>query len=70
PLLRGFVSLDDAARPHGRAAADALVRTQPPDLNSGPHFFYGLQWWFFAALAVGGFGYFAWVEARDRRTAG
>lgn len=33
-----------------------------PDLGSGPHFFYGLQWFFFAVLALGFWCYFAWTE--------
>ena len=24
-----------------------------PELDNGPHFFYGLQWWFFGLLALG-----------------
>ena len=64
PLLHGYVSLD-ASEP---AATEPLAQgPEMPELDSGPHFFYGLQWWFFGALALGGFGYFAWVESRDRR---
>lgn len=59
-LLHGYIS---AAR-ESPAPERQLVTAEPPDLNSGPHFFYGLQWWFFAALAVGGFAYLAWTEAR------
>ncbi|HEV8055215.1 MAG TPA: SURF1 family protein [Nocardioidaceae bacterium] len=69
PLVHGFVSADVTA-PSAAGDATSLVTTEPPELDSGPHFFYGVQWWFFAALAVGGFGYFAWVEARERRDAG
>lgn len=36
-----------------------------PDLGSGPHFFYGLQWYFFAVLAFGFWCYFAWTEYRQ-----
>ncbi|WP_246087087.1 hypothetical protein [Nocardioides humi] len=35
-----------------------------PELGEGPHFFYGLQWWFFGVLAIGGFAYLAWDERR------
>ena len=35
-----------------------------PDLGEGPHFFYGLQWWFFGLLAVFGFCYLAYDEWR------
>ncbi|WP_050760915.1 SURF1 family protein [Aeromicrobium marinum] len=38
-----------------------------PDLGSGPHFFYGLQWWFFALLALVGYFWFARIEKRDGR---
>ncbi|MBM7520534.1 SURF1 family cytochrome oxidase biogenesis protein [Nocardioides nitrophenolicus] len=41
-----------------------LAAVELPDLGEGPHFFYGLQWWFFGVLAVGGFGYLAWDERR------
>jgi cytochrome oxidase assembly protein ShyY1 len=61
-LLPGWVALTDQRPP-----ADAeLAPSEEPDLGQGPHFFYGLQWWFFAALAVGGYGWFAWVEAHPR----
>lgn len=35
----------------------ALAQVELPELNNGPHFFYGLQWWFFGLLAVFGFFY-------------
>ena len=44
--------------------ANAPARAEPPDLGDGPHFFYGLQWWFFGLLAVFGFGYLAYDERR------
>jgi cytochrome oxidase assembly protein ShyY1 len=39
-----------------------------PELDNGPHFFYGLQWWFFGVLAISGFGYLAYDEWRQGRT--
>jgi cytochrome oxidase assembly protein ShyY1 len=63
PLLHGYI----AALNETPAPAKPLAGPEPPDLSSGPHFFYGLQWWFFAALAVGGFVYFAYQESQDRR---
>ena len=48
------------------APADAPSTYDLPDLGNGPHFFYGLQWWFFGALAVFGFCYLAWDELRQR----
>jgi cytochrome oxidase assembly protein ShyY1 len=64
-VLTGFVDLANE-RPE---AAEPLAVTETPDLGDGPHFFYGLQWWFFAALAVFGFGYLAFDERRKLRGA-
>lgn len=58
PVYNGFIDLTD----EDPAPADAPVRAEPPDLGSGPHFFYGLQWFFFALLAFGFWCYFAWAE--------
>jgi cytochrome oxidase assembly protein ShyY1 len=63
PVYAGFVDAESETPP----PADAVERTELPDLGEGPHFFYGLQWWFFGALAVFGFGYLAWDERRQRR---
>ncbi|HET7690542.1 MAG TPA: SURF1 family protein [Nocardioidaceae bacterium] len=63
PLLRGFVDAESES-------PQAAVRLEPaelPDLGEGPHFFYGLQWWFFGLLAVFGFGYLAYDERRRER---
>ena len=35
-----------------------------PEIDDGPHFFYALQWFFFALLALGGLVYFSRQEAR------
>jgi cytochrome oxidase assembly protein ShyY1 len=43
---------------------EALEPAEEPDTGEGPHFFYGLQWWFFGVLALGGFGYLAWDERK------
>lgn len=63
PVYRGFVELDTESPP----AAKPLEKVESPDLGEGPHFFYGLQWWFFSALAIFGFGYLAWDERRKLR---
>jgi cytochrome oxidase assembly protein ShyY1 len=52
---------------------EGLEPVELPELNNGPHFFYGLQWWFFGVLAVFGFCYLAWDERKrgprgERRT--
>ena len=62
-LLPGYIALTEQV-----PAADETLAPQPrPDLGKGPHFFYGLQWWFFALLAVVGYLWFAWSEAHPRR---
>jgi cytochrome oxidase assembly protein ShyY1 len=65
----GFVEL----RAEDGEPADGLASVELPELNNGPHFFYGLQWWFFGVLAVFGFCYLAWDERKrgprgERRT--
>ncbi len=59
----GFVELDSETPP----PAESLGKAELPDLGEGPHFFYGLQWWFFGLLAVFGFCYLAWDERRAAR---
>lgn len=49
------------------AAQTPLAAEPQPELGQGPHFFYALQWWFFALLAVVGYFWFARAEARERR---
>jgi len=58
----GFVDLTSEAP----KAPDRPLRAERPDLTSGPHFFYGVQWFFFAALAFGFWCYFAWTEYRGQ----
>jgi cytochrome oxidase assembly protein ShyY1 len=62
----GFVDLASEDPP----PETPLLEAELPDLGNGPHFFYGLQWWFFGLLAVFGFLYLAydeWRGPRDRR---
>ncbi|WP_238163037.1 SURF1 family protein [Kribbella capetownensis] len=35
-----------------------------PEIDDGPHFFYALQWFFFALLAIGGLVYFSRQDSR------
>ena len=64
PLYRGFLNIaQESPTPSKRLAPTEL----PDDTSNGPHFFYGLQWWFFGALAVFGFCYLAWDEFRQHR---
>ena len=63
PVYGGFVDLQhEDPRP-----AEALTQAELPELDNGPHFFYGLQWWFFGLLAIFGFGYLAYDERRKLR---
>jgi len=59
-VYTGFVAL----KAEDPAPAEELAPVELPELGEGPHFFYGLQWWFFGVLAVGGFAYLAWDERR------
>lgn len=43
---------------------NGLIAEPVPDLGGGPHLAYGLQWWFFAILAVFGFFWFARAEKK------
>ncbi len=62
PLYRGFVDLaEESPTPSAKLQPTEL----PDDTSNGPHFFYGLQWWFFGALAIFGFCYLAWDEFRQ-----
>lgn len=61
PVYGGWVEL----RSEDPEPAQALAPVELPELDNGPHFFYGLQWWFFGALAVFGFFYLLWDEWRN-----
>jgi cytochrome oxidase assembly protein ShyY1 len=65
PVYTGFVELDEETPP----PAEALEKVEMPDLGEGPHFFYGIQWWFFAALALFGFLYLVWDERKKMHQA-
>lgn len=60
PVLTGFLAL----KAEDPGPAEELEPVELPELGEGPHFFYGLQWWFFGVLAAGGFGYLAWDERK------
>ncbi len=60
----GFIDLES----EDPAPEDSLERVELPDTGTGPHFFYGLQWWFFGVLAIFGFGYLAYDEWRGPRS--
>ena len=48
----------------GPSPGTELAKAELPDLGNGPHFFYGLQWWFFGLLALFGFCYLVYDEWR------
>ncbi len=60
PTYGGWIELRDE---NGQPAT-GLEAARLPTLDNGPHFFYGLQWWFFGVLALSGFGYLAYDEWR------
>ena len=62
-LLGGYVNLRSEDPP----PAEKLAAEPAPERGQGPHFFYALQWWFFALLAVVGYVWFARSEAKERR---
>ena len=62
-LVSGYLNLRSQEPP----AATSLELEPRPELGQGPHFFYGLQWWFFAALALFGLFWFARAELKERQ---
>lgn len=62
-VLGGWVDL----RSESPAPEVALLPVELPELDNGPHFFYGLQWWFFGALAIFGFFFLIYDELRGGR---
>lgn len=62
-VVGGWVDL----RSESPEPATALLPVELPELDNGPHFFYGLQWWFFGALAIFGFFYLIYDEMRGGR---
>ncbi|MCD4535238.1 SURF1 family protein [Nocardioides sp. cx-169] len=61
----GFVELQ--SEDPAPAPATSLEQVELPELDNGPHFFYGLQWWFFGVLAIFGFFYLMYDEWRGSR---
>jgi len=51
-------------------ANDPAFRGFPgPEIDDGPHFFYALQWFFFALMALGGLIYFSRRDVTDAQAA-
>jgi cytochrome oxidase assembly protein ShyY1 len=61
PAYGGFVEL----RSEDPEPTTPLQPVELPELDNGPHFFYGLQWWFFGLLAIFGFFYLLQDERRN-----
>lgn len=62
PLYEGGYLLLEQQDP----PTEGFLLPDGPEYSQGPHFFYGLQWWFFGGLALVGFVWFAWAEAHPR----
>jgi cytochrome oxidase assembly protein ShyY1 len=62
PVYDGFVERT-AESP---SAERSPVPDDGPDISTGPHFFYGVQWFFFALLAVTFWVYFAYTEYQEK----
>lgn len=54
-LYDGYLTVDQQSP----AADPAFAGFPGPEIDDGPHFFYALQWFFFALLAIGGLIYFS-----------
>jgi cytochrome oxidase assembly protein ShyY1 len=65
PVYGGVVDLASQAP---RSARPLGATELPDDTSDGPHFFYGLQWWFFGALAIFGFFFLMYDEFQRHRT--
>jgi cytochrome oxidase assembly protein ShyY1 len=64
PLYGGFLDIQTQSP----APQTVLHGTElPDDTSDGPHFFYGLQWWFFGIMAVFGFFYLMYDERKRMR---
>jgi cytochrome oxidase assembly protein ShyY1 len=62
PLYGGWLELVDQDPP----ADGSLALVPPPELESGPHLSYAIQWFAFAVIGVGGFVLLVRAEARVR----
>lgn len=65
-LYDGYINL----REQSPESQTPLAAEPDPDLGQGPHFFYALQWVFFALLAVFGWFFFARAEAKETTARG
>jgi cytochrome oxidase assembly protein ShyY1 len=64
-LVDGYLTVD-----RQEPAADPAFGSLPgPEIDNGPHFFYAVQWFFFALLALGGLIYFSREDVRGDHSA-
>lgn len=49
----------------GAGGGELPARLTPPEPDPGPHLWYALQWFGFAAIAVGGTAAYLWTDLRD-----
>jgi cytochrome oxidase assembly protein ShyY1 len=65
PLYGGWLELVEQDPP----ADESLALVPPPELESGPHLSYAMQWFAFTVIGIGGFVLLIRAEARARREA-
>ena len=66
PVLNGYIGALSVNPPQ----AGGFVPEDTPELSDGPHFWYAVQWFLFAGLAILGIGVFIRSDLRARRAAG
>lgn len=65
PVANGYLSAIEITPPQ----AGEFVPIALPELSSGPHFWYAMQWFMFAGIGVFGIVIFIRSDLRDRRMA-
>lgn len=65
PVANGYIGALEVTP----AQSGDLVPVAVPELSSGPHFWYAMQWFLFAVIGVLGIVVFIRGDLRDRRTA-
>lgn len=65
PVANGYIAAVEVVP----AQSGDLVPVALPELSSGPHFWYAMQWFMFAGIGILGIVVFIRGDLRDRRTA-
>ena len=65
PVANGFISAIEMTP----AQSGGFVPVAVPELSSGPHFWYAMQWFMFAGIGILGIVVFIRGDLRDRRAA-